>query len=105
MNKAYNADCMTALKEFPDNYFDLAVVDPPYGINITGRHRSQSLNVERERERAGPESEAPSHLVARTRVYGESKKALSTQNFIPCLMTAPHQTRRLSGSWNVSAKS
>lgn len=27
-------DCMQGMKEFPDNYFDLAVVDPPYGINI-----------------------------------------------------------------------
>ena len=27
----YNADCMEAMKEFPDKFFDLAVVDPPYG--------------------------------------------------------------------------
>ena len=27
----YNADCMEAMKEFPDGYFDLAIVDPPYG--------------------------------------------------------------------------
>lgn len=30
----YNMDCMQGMKEFPDNYFDLAIVDPPYGINI-----------------------------------------------------------------------
>lgn len=30
----YNMDCMDGMKEFPDNYFDLAIVDPPYGINI-----------------------------------------------------------------------
>lgn len=24
-------DCMVAMKEFPDKFFDLAVVDPPYG--------------------------------------------------------------------------
>ena len=29
----YNMDCMDALKDYPDNYFDLAIVDPPYGIN------------------------------------------------------------------------
>ena len=29
----YNMDCMEGLKQFPDNFFDLAVVDPPYGIN------------------------------------------------------------------------
>ena len=27
----YNADCMEAMKQFPDNFFDLAIVDPPYG--------------------------------------------------------------------------
>ena len=27
----YNMDCMEGMKQFPDNYFDLAVVDPPYG--------------------------------------------------------------------------
>jgi len=28
---AENKDCMAAMAEFPDKYFDLAVVDPPYG--------------------------------------------------------------------------
>jgi len=32
----YNMDCMEGMKQFPDKYFDLAVVDPPYGINVTG---------------------------------------------------------------------
>jgi len=27
-------DCMDLMAEFPDNHFDLAVVDPPYGIGI-----------------------------------------------------------------------
>lgn len=27
----YNMDCMEAMKQFPDNFFDLAIVDPPYG--------------------------------------------------------------------------
>ena len=27
----YNLDCMDALKEYPDNYFDLCIADPPYG--------------------------------------------------------------------------
>lgn len=30
MNIAYNRDCMEAMREMPDKYFDLAVVDPPY---------------------------------------------------------------------------
>ena len=31
----YNIDCMKGMKEFPDNYFDLAIVDPPYGAGFT----------------------------------------------------------------------
>ena len=27
-------DCMDAMREFPDGYFDLSLVDPPYGIGI-----------------------------------------------------------------------
>lgn len=34
MNIAYNRDCMEAMREYPDKYFDLAVVDPPYGITV-----------------------------------------------------------------------
>lgn len=29
--KAYNADCMQIMKQYPDKYFDLAIVDPEYG--------------------------------------------------------------------------
>ena len=32
MNNAFNRDCMEAMREFPDGFFDLAVVDPPYGV-------------------------------------------------------------------------
>lgn len=39
-----NRDCLEAMKEFPDKFFDLAIVDPPYGDG------SQTVNVERERE-------------------------------------------------------
>ena len=43
---AYNVDCMEYMKTVPDGYFDLAVVDPPYGDGS-----SQFVQVERERER------------------------------------------------------
>ena len=52
--KLYNQDCMEAMKDMADNQFDLAIVDPPYGINISkqtmgrgsgndlGRHKRKS---------------------------------------------------------------
>ena len=35
----YNQDCLEAMKEMSDNQFNLAIVDPPYGINITKNKR------------------------------------------------------------------
>jgi len=47
MTETFNEDCMVVMSRYPDKYFDLAVVDPPYGGG------SQSVNVERERELQG----------------------------------------------------
>ena len=35
MNQFYNMDCIEAMKQIPDKYFELAIVDPPYGIGIS----------------------------------------------------------------------
>lgn len=37
----YNMDCMDGMKEFPDKYFDLAIVDPPYGIGADWEKRNK----------------------------------------------------------------
>ena len=31
-----NMDCIEAMKQYPDKHFELAIVDPPYGINMDG---------------------------------------------------------------------
>jgi site-specific DNA-methyltransferase (adenine-specific) len=36
ISNAFNMDCMEAMKEFTDKYFELAIVDPPYGIGENG---------------------------------------------------------------------
>ena len=35
LNHFYNMDCMEGMAQFPDKYFELAIVDPPYGIGIS----------------------------------------------------------------------
>lgn len=35
ISETYNMDCMEYMLGCPDKFFDLAVVDPPYGINAT----------------------------------------------------------------------
>lgn len=43
----YNRDCLEAMKEMEDNQFDLAIVDPPYGIlNKTKRGGDHKFNME-----------------------------------------------------------
>jgi site-specific DNA-methyltransferase (adenine-specific) len=32
-------DCIEGMKQYPDKWFDLAVVDPPYGINMAMGHK------------------------------------------------------------------
>ena len=32
-SEVFNMDCMEGMKQYPNGYFDLAIVDPPYGIN------------------------------------------------------------------------
>ena len=35
ISEVYNMDCIAGMKEYPDKYFDLAIVDPPYGIGLS----------------------------------------------------------------------
>jgi len=39
----YNMDCMEGMKEFPDKYFDLAIVDPPYGGVTQGGYMTNQM--------------------------------------------------------------
>ena len=32
ISEVYNKDCVAGMREYPDKYFDLAIVDPPYGL-------------------------------------------------------------------------
>ena len=38
----YNADCMDIMKQYPDKYFSLAIVDPPYGIGAEKMKRGNA---------------------------------------------------------------
>lgn len=43
-SEVFNMDCMEGMKQYPDKYFDLAIVDPPYGI---GANKMQLGNGKR----------------------------------------------------------
>ena len=38
ISEAYNMDCMESMRSMPDKHFDLAIVDPPYGLDKKSTH-------------------------------------------------------------------
>tara|TARA_R100000655_G_scaffold34780_1_gene67669 strand:- start:2 stop:658 length:657 start_codon:yes stop_codon:yes gene_type:complete len=42
--KLINDDCMNVMKNYENNYFDLAIVDPPYGINADRKRGDTGKN-------------------------------------------------------------
>lgn len=40
----YLMDCMDGMKQMPENYFSLAIVDPPYGINAPSMQMGHNPN-------------------------------------------------------------
>ena len=66
----YNMDCMQGMKEFPDNYFDLAIVDPPYGDGgVLGAERRDSANA----------STGTAHRLSRETVHHPRREVSLTQ--------------------------
>lgn len=59
----YLMDCMELLKQVPDKYFELAVVDPPYGIGEDGSKnhtRSKAAVAKNYKAYSGNDTEPPS---------------------------------------------
>ena len=44
MIELLNCDCMEYMATVPDKYFDLAIVDPPYGINADQKRGDTGRN-------------------------------------------------------------
>ncbi len=55
----YNDDCMEVMKTFKDKQFDLAIVDPPYGINADKKNSTNKLQSNKS--------------AARSKYYGSQK--------------------------------
>lgn len=56
-SKAFNEDCLPAMKQYADKHFDLALVDPQYGIKIT---REQMGSYVTKQDRRTWDNEPPS---------------------------------------------
>ncbi len=63
LNRLYNLDCMVAMAQIPDKYFQLAIIDPPYGIGESGRRNHTRSRLARARQYPtyyGADKSAPS---------------------------------------------
>lgn len=50
ISEVYNMDCIEGMKKYPDKYFELAIVDPPYGINRSGQIETFTKNKKHKRK-------------------------------------------------------
>lgn len=80
MIEFYNKDCIEGMKSYPDKYFDLAIVDPPYQARdaIGVKDCAESLQKAKRRDYhlfeniAPPESILTSSTgLAKIRLFGE----------------------------------
>jgi site-specific DNA-methyltransferase (adenine-specific) len=57
-SEVYNEDCIEVMKRYEDNYFDIAIVDPPYGldINSSGTHFKEKYEI-KDWDKATPNDE------------------------------------------------
>lgn len=58
ISEVYNEDCMIGMSRYPDKFFDLAIVDPPYGIekeiSVGGQTNKSTVNFHK-RYKSGPQ--------------------------------------------------
>jgi site-specific DNA-methyltransferase (adenine-specific) len=50
ISEVYLMDCIEGMKHYHDKYFDLAIVDPPYGINRSGQTETFTKNPKHKRK-------------------------------------------------------
>lgn len=82
----YNMDCMEAMKGFPDGFFDLAIVDPPYGINVASHHSGKVVGGGTEDSVVNP-------------VHRAAKSRMASRNFITPSPMIARPTKDISESW------
>ena len=81
LNHSYNMDCMDGMKQFPDKYFELAIVDPPYGINAP----NMTMGTNKTRTGDGYPGESVAQRLKKDRLnQGCGKLANRTLNTMDC---------------------
>ena len=75
--KIINGDCMEVMKQYEDNYFDLAVVDPPYGIGIDGQ--KEDITKKGTQKRKGHEFKGWDNAIPKREYFEELRRVSKDQ--------------------------
>jgi site-specific DNA-methyltransferase (adenine-specific) len=72
-----NEDNMLLMSRYPDNYFDLAIVDPPYGLGIDGQKESICKNPKHNRKKH--ETKGWDNAIPTNEYFNELKRVSKNQ--------------------------
>lgn len=75
------ADCMDLMAEFPDGHFDLAIVDPPYGIGVNSMNMGSRKTVRPDKKNWDDEIPTPEYFAELRRVA--KKQIVWGGNYFP----------------------
>jgi site-specific DNA-methyltransferase (adenine-specific) len=73
-SEVYLMDCIQLMKHYPDKYFDLAVVDPPYGIGAEN-HAGNADNGWKQWTKKSWDNEIP-QMIYFTELFRVSKEQI-----------------------------
>ena len=96
-NEVFLVDNMEGMAWFPDNYFDLAIVDPPYGIDGKSHRNNQSRNKRSRSKKYG--IDLWSQLAPESNFFTELKRISKHQiifgaNYFPEIVGVPFNPPR-----------
>lgn len=81
VSEVHNMDCMEYMRNIPDKFFELAVVDPPYGINAPNMSMGSNMN----RRHGGYNGESTAQRLKRKRFnQGAGKLKNRALNTMQC---------------------
>lgn len=81
-SEVFNQDCMIGMRQFPDKYFELAIVDPPYGIGEDAKKAASRI-------RSSPKWKNPS--APKYTGVGWDNKPMDKEYFIELVRVSKHQ--------------
>lgn len=68
LSEVYNEDCMVGMTRYPDKHFDLAIVDPPYGIGAAEMTMGSGKNKKWNKKKWDSQSPPPEYFIELFRI-------------------------------------